>query len=138
MIVAAGPFSTDSDLKFTPWHNFMSKVQTSKPAIVVLVSHGGLFPRHHYLCHYHHNQLGPFVDCEHPRIKSFAIEHTPAEMFQSHIIGSLNEFLAASPGSVAVIIPSVKDIISDHACYPQAGLKARDLGSEDPVSHSKS
>ena len=53
-------------------------------------------------------------------------------MFRDLIISSLQEFLDSKEGSLAVIIPSVKDILSDHAVFPQA--KLQEVVTHDPVS----
>ena len=76
-------------------------------------------------------QVGPFVEATHSAIEKGDIDSTPAEIFQAEFIGRLREFLDNSPGSVILLVPGTRDILSDHAVFPQPELP-REL-SNDPV-----
>jgi DNA polymerase alpha subunit B len=77
------------------------------------------------------SQMGPFLDSTHPNLKSGSIDSTPAQLFHSTFTDNLKDFLATSPGSIVVIVPSLKDLISDHVVFPQAELGKEFSG--DPV-----
>ncbi|KAL6302805.1 DNA polymerase alpha, subunit B [Sparassis latifolia] len=111
--VACGPFSPDADLSFNPWHKLISKLKTEKPAVSILV--------------------GPFIDNAHPLVKSGDIDTTPAELFRQTFTATLREYLDSAPGALVLIVPSVRDIISDHAVFPQSELGFEFSG--DPRMH---
>lgn len=56
---------------------------------------------------------------------------SPADMFRSLIMEPLQQLLDAAPGTTVIIIPSVRDMVSDHAVFPQAELRANVI--DDPV-----
>jgi len=58
---------------------------------------------------------------------------TPEELFQQRIYESLKVFLGSSPGSIIILLPGIRDLISQHAVYPQGELSS-DLIQNDPVS----
>lgn len=62
------------------------------------------------------------------------MDETPSEMFHRHFTEGLREFLDESPGSIAILVPSVRDIISSHAAFPQAELEAE--FARDSVRHA--
>lgn len=76
--------------------------------------------------------MGPFVDTLHPLIKAGEVEETPLELFQRVFLEPLRDFLSWSPGSIVVLIPSLRDLISTHAVYPQAEFR-RTVIKSDPV-----
>ncbi|KAH7910851.1 DNA polymerase alpha/epsilon subunit B-domain-containing protein [Hygrophoropsis aurantiaca] len=102
MCIACGPFTADSDLDFKRWKSLAETLMSTKPAVVLLV--------------------GPFIDEAHPRIKDGDLDETPAEIFRRHFTERLDDFLIVSPGSTVLVVPSVHDIISDHAVFPQCEL----------------
>ncbi|KAI0916967.1 hypothetical protein AcW1_007714 [Taiwanofungus camphoratus] len=102
MYIACGPFTPDNDVKYTRWQTLLSKIKADKPAVVLLI--------------------GPFVDSANPLIKNGEVDLTPTEMFREHFTEALSEFLSISPQSLVLIVPSVRDIISDHAVFPQCEL----------------
>lgn len=57
-------------------------------------------------------------------------------MFLKRFLVHLTDFLSGSPDSQVLIVPSVQDIVSDHAVYPQGELKMKDL--VDPVCFAAS
>ena len=56
---------------------------------------------------------------------------TPLAQFRSSILEPLQQLLDALPGTTALIVPNVRDLVSDHAVFPQAELKANVI--DDPV-----
>ncbi|KAL0952801.1 hypothetical protein HGRIS_007026 [Hohenbuehelia grisea] len=108
MLVAAGPYTADADLQFKPWKALLGKIKASKPDVVVL--------------------LGPFIDSTHPLIQAGDVDLSPSQLFKREFTDPLSEFLNASSNSVAVIVPSVKDIVSSRAVFPQAELSSAEVG----------
>jgi len=70
------------------------------------------------------NQLGPFVDSSHPRIKSGDIDETPEQLFANHFAQSIADILAEKPSISFFVAPSVSDILSEHASFPQSEFDA--------------
>jgi len=59
------------------------------------------------------------VDSAHPKIKNGDMDVPPSNLFKVHVMDRLKSFMDASPGSVVLIVPSVRDLISDHPAFPQ-------------------
>ncbi|KAI0770357.1 DNA polymerase alpha, subunit B [Fomes fomentarius] len=102
MYFGCGPFTYDADLQHRPLQNLITKLKSTKPAVVLLV--------------------GPFIDAIHPSIKAGDVDATPADMFRTEFVERLRDFLDSSPGSIVLLVPSVRDILSDHAVFPQCEL----------------
>ncbi|KAF8837908.1 DNA polymerase alpha, subunit B [Paxillus ammoniavirescens] len=102
MCIACGPFTVDSDLEYKPWENLLDTLRANKPAVVLLV--------------------GPFVDATNSRVKDGDLDDTPERLFQCQFTEKLQTFLIQSPGTTILIVPSINDIISDHAVFPQCEL----------------
>lgn len=130
MCVACGPYTLDADLSYKPWHAFLKTIKTNKPAVVLLVN-----SIHAAACLLNHLSVlkaGPFIDIAHPKIKNGDADTTPSSLFRKQFLEPLRSFLESSPGSIALILPSVRDVISRQAVFPQS-----ELGPEyrvDPVS----
>lgn len=60
------------------------------------------------------------------------IDEDPQQLFKSKFIDTLEQFLKSSIASTIMLVPSVRDIISDHAVFPQCELDSS-LG-QHPVS----
>ncbi|KZT28868.1 DNA polymerase alpha subunit B [Neolentinus lepideus HHB14362 ss-1] len=101
--VASGSFTSEMDLSYKPLVDLLKKAKTRQPDALVL--------------------LGPFIDANHTHIKTGNTDLTPAQLFQTHFLDGLTDFLAASPGSIVVVVPSTKDILSDHPVFPQSELR---------------
>ncbi|KAI0826859.1 DNA polymerase alpha subunit B [Trametes gibbosa] len=102
MYIACGPFSPDTSLDYKPLQSLISKLTVAKPAVVLL--------------------LGPFIDSAHPAVKIGDVDLPPREMFEVELADRLRTFLEASPGSLVLLVPSTRDILSDHAVFPQCEL----------------
>ncbi|KAF8208733.1 DNA polymerase alpha, subunit B [Mycena galopus ATCC 62051] len=114
MFIASGPYTPDQDLGFKPWRALVKKIQEAKPAVVLL--------------------LGPFIDALHPQIKSGDVDSTPLNLFRTRFTDPLRSYLDSVPGSIALIVPSVRDLVGDHAVFPQCELPA-DVARGDPRIH---
>jgi DNA polymerase alpha subunit B len=79
--------------------------------------------------------MGPFLDSSNEKIKAGDLDQTPAELFHTQFTENIHDFLEASPNSLVLVVPSVRDMISDRFVYPQASLDAPGLFGH-PVSQS--
>ena len=77
-------------------------------------------------------QMGPFVDLSHPRIKIGDFDSPPSTIYEARFLNPLKSFLEASPESIVLLFPSVRDLLSDHAVYPQSEL-SEELTGGHPV-----
>ncbi|KAG2153032.1 DNA polymerase alpha/epsilon subunit B-domain-containing protein [Suillus bovinus] len=102
MCIACGPFTPDANLDYKPWRSLIVHLKASKPAVVLL--------------------LGPFVDATHAHIHDGIVDETPSDIFKHQFIVPLRDFLSQSPTSTVLLVPSVNDIVSDHAVFPQCEL----------------
>ncbi|KAI8986107.1 DNA polymerase alpha, subunit B [Trametes punicea] len=102
MYIACGPFTPEADLAYRPFQSLLSKLVSAKPAVVLLI--------------------GPFIDAWHPSVKMGDVDTPPRDMFRTELVNRLREFLDASPGSLVLLVPSTRDILSDHAVFPQCEL----------------
>ncbi|KAI0057842.1 DNA polymerase alpha subunit B [Artomyces pyxidatus] len=102
MVVASGPYTADADLRYTPWSSLQQQLLSQKPAVVLLI--------------------GPFVDSSHPKIKAGDLDETPVDMFNNKFTESLRDFLDISPDSLVLLVPSVRDMLSNHCAFPQSQL----------------
>ncbi|KAJ7134424.1 DNA polymerase alpha/epsilon subunit B-domain-containing protein [Mycena epipterygia] len=114
VFIASGPYTPDQDLGFKPWRALIKKINEVKPAVVLL--------------------LGPFIDALHPLIKSGDVDSTPLNLFRTRFTDPLRAYLDAVPGSIALIVPSTRDLVSDHVVFPQCELSA-DVARSDPRIH---
>jgi DNA polymerase alpha subunit B len=119
MCIACGPFTPDANLDYKPWNTLISNLKTSKPAVVLLVC--TLIIQFNIRIS-RLNQLGPFVDATHTHIRDGMVDETPLDTFKRQFIAPLGDFLSQSPTSTVLLVPSVNDIISDHAVFPQCEL----------------
>ncbi|TBU36283.1 DNA polymerase alpha/epsilon subunit B-domain-containing protein [Dichomitus squalens] len=92
------------DTQFT-MHTLVAKRKAAKPAITLLV--------------------GPFIDASHPSIKIGDVDSTPTEIFRTEFVDRLRDFLDSSPGSIALLVPNTRDIVSSHAGFPQPELSGK-------------
>jgi DNA polymerase alpha subunit B len=129
MYIACGPYTLDADLSYKPWHAFLKTIKTNKPAVVLLVdSISAVVCLSNHLSGF---KTGPFIDIAHPKIKNGDVDATPSSLFRKQFLEPLRSFLESSPGSIVLILPSVRDVISRQAVFPQS-----ELGPEyrvDPV-----
>lgn len=60
------------------------------------------------------------MDAQHSIIKAGENDQLPADIFKEHFNRGLSSFLDASPNSLVLIEPSIRDILSDHPVLPQS------------------
>ncbi|KAF8333523.1 DNA polymerase alpha/epsilon subunit B-domain-containing protein [Cantharellus anzutake] len=108
IMVAAGPYTFDKDLEFTPFSRLLSEVQRRQPTALIL--------------------MGPFIDCNNELIKTANITESPIDTFQKCISAPLAALLGNVPGLSVVLVPSIRDVIHDHCVTPQKPLAHERLG----------
>lgn len=64
------------------------------------------------------------MDSLHPRIKSGDVDETPEQLFANHFAQSIRDILAEKPSISFFMVPSVNDILSEHASFPQSEFDA--------------
>ncbi|KAK2459673.1 hypothetical protein APHAL10511_008318 [Amanita phalloides] len=100
MSIACGPYTLDSDTLYKPREHLFEQLKSTKPDVVLL--------------------MGPFVDSSHPRIKLGDSDFPPTTTYEARFLNPLKSFLESCPESIVLLLPSVRDILSDHAVYPQS------------------
>ncbi|WWD17758.1 hypothetical protein CI109_102199 [Kwoniella shandongensis] len=104
LMTAAGPFTLDDDLSYAPLDALVNVVRDERP------------------------DLGPFVDAQHPLIATGAVTQTPLDIFKDQISRRLHTLVESSPGTVIILVPSVRDLVSRHMAFPQSMLEKDTLG----------
>ncbi|KAF7968742.1 hypothetical protein HWV62_29569 [Athelia sp. TMB] len=100
MFIAGGPFTPDTDLNYAPFKMLFKTLLLRKPDVVLLI--------------------GPFVDSAHPFVRDGEIDSSPADIFLENFSTQLQAFLDLSPRSLVLLVPSVRDVIHNHAVFPQS------------------
>ena len=121
MLVASGPYTTDTDLSFAPLHALLTKAQDQRADVLIMT--------------------GPFLDLEHPVIASGDFEdHLPSnaqiepdratlnDVFRLLISAPLQNLVRAVPNMTIILVPSVRDAISKHVAWPQDRFPRAPLG----------
>ncbi|KXL44844.1 hypothetical protein M433DRAFT_108778 [Acidomyces richmondensis BFW] len=121
MLVASGPYTTDSDLSFAPFHALLAKAKELVSDVLILT--------------------GPFLDLEHPIIASGDLEEqlpadakiqpdraTLHDVFRVLIAEPLQRLVHAIPTVTIIMVPSVRDAISKHVSWPQDRFPKAALG----------
>ncbi|KAJ3559477.1 hypothetical protein NM688_g320 [Phlebia brevispora] len=103
MCAAAGPYTADADLQFKPWEAFLKKARSLKPSVVLLI--------------------GPFIDSNHLAVQNGDLDKDCTTIFREIFLTKLSELLDELPGSIALIVPSVRDILNEHAVFPQGEFR---------------
>lgn len=117
IIVASGPYTTKDNLLYEPLNDLINHVNESHPDVLVL--------------------LGPFVDMDHKMIQDGDFELVDPET-NMPVDGSLDDFFRlvvspkltniANPDLKVILIPSIRDAISNHAAFPQPQFDRKQLG----------
>lgn len=111
VIVAAGPYTPQTDLSFDALKALRDVVNDTNPDSVILI--------------------GPFIDLTHPMIKSGNIGPSTSEtldgLFQERITPIIQDF----PG--LLLIPHINDAVSRHPCFPQEAFSRSTTGLPKPV-----
>ncbi|KAI5781432.1 DNA polymerase alpha subunit B N-terminal-domain-containing protein [Geopyxis carbonaria] len=114
LFIAAGPYTTDDNLSFEALSALCDKAAAQKPDVVIL--------------------LGPFIDSDHPLIAAGDYDlgddgddgaaATLDDLFRARIAPLINRI----SHSLVLLIPSQRDAVSRHPCFPQEPLKRKQLG----------
>ncbi|KAK5687375.1 DNA-directed DNA polymerase alpha subunit pol12 [Elasticomyces elasticus] len=121
VLVAAGPYTTDTDLDFVALHTLLAKAEEERTDVLIL--------------------CGPFLDLEHPLIRSGDLESAlPAhsnlppdratlnDAFRLLISVPLQKLVQAVPTITIILVPSLRDAVSKHVSWPQDRLAKGPLG----------
>ncbi|KAK5746605.1 DNA-directed DNA polymerase alpha subunit pol12 [Elasticomyces elasticus] len=121
VLVAAGPYTTDTDLDFVALHTLLHKAEQERTDVLIL--------------------CGPFLDLEHPAIRSgdIASQLPPStkwepdratlnDAFRLLISVPLQKLVVAVPTITIILVPSLRDAVSKHVSWPQDRLAKGPLG----------
>ncbi|GIZ46862.1 hypothetical protein CKM354_000997100 [Cercospora kikuchii] len=121
MLVASGPYTTDTDLSFAPLYALLERAATERADALILT--------------------GPFLDLEHPVVASGDFEpHLPADakiepdqatitdVFRTLISGPIQRLTQTVPTITIIMVPSTRDAISKHVSWPQDRVPKPQLG----------
>ncbi|GAA5868785.1 hypothetical protein JCM3774_003893 [Rhodotorula dairenensis] len=100
VLVAAGPYTLESDLEYEPLEALIGLAKQEKPDVLILT--------------------GPFIDSAHPLIVRGEVDELPSAMFRSRISSKLASLVAASPRTAVLLIPNGRDLVNPHVAFPQA------------------
>ena len=118
-LISSGPYTADDNLNYEPLHALCEKAKDISSDMMVLI--------------------GPFLDMEHPLIASgdFELPDDPGfepdkatltDAFRLLVGKPLSELARAVPSITIVLIPSVRDVVNKHVCWPQANFVKAELG----------
>lgn len=117
VMIAAGPYTTDQNLDFAPLHAFLDNAAEAYADSIILV--------------------GPFLDAEHPQIRSGDFDPPPnsspdqatmADLFRHHISSALQSFHKRVPTCNIILVPSLRDAHHHHTAFPQDKFIKKELG----------
>ncbi|BGP54723.1 hypothetical protein JCM8202_003228 [Rhodotorula sphaerocarpa] len=100
ILVAAGPYTLDSDLEYEPLEALVGLAMQEKPDVLILT--------------------GPFVDASHPLLVRGEVDELPASLFRTRVSSKLVSLIQTSPRTQVLLIPNGRDLVNPHAAYPQA------------------
>jgi len=119
IMVAAGPYTTDTALDFSPFHALLDQARETCADSLIL--------------------LGPFVDIEHPLVRSGDFDLPPeypcepdhatlTDLFKAHFSRPLQLLAKELPTISIILVPSVRDAVAKHVAYPQSRWDKKELG----------
>ncbi|KAJ4290219.1 DNA-directed DNA polymerase alpha subunit pol12 [Kalmusia sp. IMI 367209] len=118
ILIASGPYTTDQNLDFAPLHTFLDNAATAYADSIIL--------------------LGPFLDAEHPLIRSGDFDIPPhltspdqatmTDLFRHHISSALQSFAQRLPTCNVILVPSLRDAHHHAAAFPQDKFTKKELG----------
>jgi DNA polymerase alpha subunit B len=117
ILIASGPYTTDQNLDFAPLHTFLDNAASSFADSIIL--------------------LGPFLDAEHPQIRTGDFDLPPSsnpdsasltDLFRHHISAALQDFSRRLPTCNVILVPSLRDAHHHHAAFPQDKFVKKELG----------
>ncbi len=120
ILIGSGPFTPDTDFSFGPLHALLARaVEISADALIL---------------------TGPFLDIEHPLLRTGAFALHPAlasldpntadltAVFRTLISNPLQQLASQMPHITILLIPSTRDAVSRHVSWPQDRLPKKALG----------
>ncbi|KAF1938967.1 DNA polymerase alpha 70 kDa subunit [Clathrospora elynae] len=117
MMIASGPYTTDQNLDFAPLHAFFDKAAEVYADTIILV--------------------GPFLDAEHPQIRSGNFDAPPnaspdqatmTDLFRHYVSSAIQTFSKRVPTCNILLVPSLRDAHHHHAAFPQDKFIKKELG----------
>ncbi|RAR07218.1 DNA polymerase alpha 70 kDa subunit [Stemphylium lycopersici] len=117
LMIASGPYTTDQNLDFAPLHTFLNNAAEAYADSIILI--------------------GPFLDAEHPQIRSGDFDAPPnanpdqatmADLFRHHISSAIQNFNQRVPTCNILLVPSLRDAHHHHAAFPQDKFIKKELG----------
>lgn len=118
-LVAAGPYTTETELDFSAFNALISAAQEMQADSLIL--------------------SGPFIDSEHPLVRTGDFDLPPGypvepdratltDLFRAYIAQPLIKLAQALPTISIILCPSTRDAISRHVTWPQDKLVRKELG----------
>lgn len=126
ILISSGPYTADLNLDFEPLQAFCERALTTHADALIL--------------------LGPFLDVEHPMIKSGNIPDLPTslninpdtatftDVFRGLISLPLQRLTQALPNLQIILVPSVRDAVHKHISWPQDKINRKELGLPKQVA----
>ncbi|CAN9279811.1 unnamed protein product [Alternaria sp. RS040] len=117
IMIASGPYTTDQNLDFAPLHTFLDNAAEAYADAIILV--------------------GPFLDAEHPQIRSGDFDVPPnaspdqatmTDLFRYHVSSAIQNFNKRVPTCQVLLVPSLRDAHHHHAAFPQDKFIKKELG----------
>lgn len=118
IIAASGPFTLSSNIDYEPLAELVQRINEDAPDAVIL--------------------LGPFIDISHPLIASGDFKLTDPTTGQEIENATLETIFKLKvlplllsiqdPNCLVILIPHVRDAISNHAAFPQHQFDRKSLG----------
>lgn len=116
IMIASGPYTTDQNLDFAPLHTFLDNAAEAYADSIILV--------------------GPFLDAEHPQIRSGDFDAPPnvspdqatmTDLFRHHVSSAIQNFNKRVPTCNVLLVPSLRDAHHHHAAFPQDKFIKKEL-----------
>lgn len=125
VLLGSGPYTPDTDLSYSALHALLDRAAETTADVLIL--------------------NGPFLDLEHPMIESgdfdlpadFAVSPdraTLTDAFRAFISEPLSRLAQRVPSITIILVPSVRDSISNHVSWPQDRFPKRELGLPKQVT----
>lgn len=117
ILIASGPYTTDQNLDFAPLHQLLDNAAESYADSIILI--------------------GPFLDAEHPQIRSGDFDPPPnsspdqatlTDLFRHHMSSALQAFHKRLPTCAVILVPSLRDAHHHQAAFPQDKFLKKELG----------
>ena len=76
------------------------------------------------------------MDQKHPKIESGDVDVAPSDLFKQKILNPLRQLLNEAPHLHIVIVPNPRDLIYDHAVFPQRSFGSFGLEVCPPTNYA--